>query len=212
MTTDLDRLIEAVETGNYFHFSETPLPDWMPVEQIVNAFSGSVDAAIALPGELLPGWEWGRMNDRMFVEQGGSVFSARAPNPARALLLATLRAYRSTREGGRWVTHRSASLQQQSKSTALPSACPGRRGMSHELDAMKSRAQKQRNEIGRLTRQVETLKDDKRLLVEDVRNARRMGRLDMLNLILQRIRGGTTIEQLEAGIVQALLPEAREAQ
>lgn len=82
--------------------------------------------------------------------------------------------------------------------------------MNHELDAMKSRAQKQRNEIGRLTRQVETLKDDKRLLVEDVRQARRMGRIDMLNLILQRIRGGTTIEQLEAGIVQAMLPEARE--
>lgn len=100
MTTDLDRLIEAVEAGTLKMATVTrsPVVQWGSL--VMASFDGSVDAAIALPGELLPGWEWGRMNDRMFVEQGGSVFSARAPNPARALLLATLRAYRSKMEGG----------------------------------------------------------------------------------------------------------------
>lgn len=99
MTTDLDRLIEAVEESEWLKLStvtQTPVVEWGSL--VMASFDGSLDAAIALPGELLPGWEWGRMNDRMFVEQGGSVFSARAPNPARALLLATLRAYRNKME------------------------------------------------------------------------------------------------------------------
>lgn len=88
MTTDLDRLIEAVEAGA---FAMDVLP---PHQEITayNAFSGDLNAAVALLGALLPGWGWGRMNDRMFVEHGDSVFSARGPNPARALLLAVLRA------------------------------------------------------------------------------------------------------------------------
>lgn len=109
MTTDLDRLIEAVEAGdlsavnNNLGTMYSGLGNYWPwdwISKVNSAFRGSLDAAIALCEALLPGWEWGRLNGRMFVEQGDSVFSARDPNPARALLLATLRAYRSTREGG----------------------------------------------------------------------------------------------------------------
>ena len=100
MTTDLDRLIEAVETGEgnrndgtlYRLFGDSWVHAWDVIDR------GSLNAAVALLEALLPGWNWGRMNDRMFVEQGDSVFSAREPNPARALLLATLRAYRSEKE------------------------------------------------------------------------------------------------------------------
>lgn len=88
MTTELDRLIDAVEAGT---FAMDVLP---PPHEITayNAFSGSLDAAVTLLEAALPGWNWGRMNDRMFVEQGRSVISARGSNPARALLLAVLRA------------------------------------------------------------------------------------------------------------------------
>lgn len=105
--TDLDRLIEAVEAGddNVFRrcnraaFS-TPAQDislQLREEDCRHAYRGSLDAALSLEEALLPGWEWGRMNDRMFVERGGSVFSERGPNPSRALLLAVLKAYRETR-------------------------------------------------------------------------------------------------------------------
>ena len=93
MTTDLDRLIEAVETGGALKMStviHSPVVEWSSL--VMASFDGSLDAAVALLEALLPGWGWGRMNDRMFVEQGDSVFSARGPNPARALLQATLRA------------------------------------------------------------------------------------------------------------------------
>lgn len=101
MTTNLGRLIEAVEAGEgsrndgtlYHLFGDSWVHAWDVMDR------GSLDAAVALLGPLLPGWDWGRMNGRMFVEQGDSVFSARGPNPSRALLLATLRAYRSARDG-----------------------------------------------------------------------------------------------------------------
>lgn len=101
MTTELDRLIEAVEAGEgnrndgtlYRLFGDSWVHAWDAVDR------DSIDAAVALLEALLPGWNWGRSYSRMFVEQGDSVFSARGPNPARALLLATLRAYRSTRDG-----------------------------------------------------------------------------------------------------------------
>lgn len=95
MTTDLlDRLIEAVEAGEgnrndgtlYRLFGDNWVHAWDVMDR------GSLDAAVALLEALLPGWGWGRMNDRMFVEHGDSVFSARGPNPARALFLAVLRA------------------------------------------------------------------------------------------------------------------------
>ena len=101
MTTDLDRLIEAVEAWQWDAVVAARIPGIRAQGDFAwKAFEGSVDAAVMLLEALLPGWNWGRMNDRMFVEHGDSVFSARGSNPARALLLATLRAYRSTREGG----------------------------------------------------------------------------------------------------------------
>lgn len=97
MTTDLDRLIEVVEVGTaepkLFYAALTIRAILAEI-----AYYGSLDEAVALLEALLPGWNWGRMNDRMFVEHGDSVFSARGSNPARALLLATLQAYRNKME------------------------------------------------------------------------------------------------------------------
>lgn len=101
MTTDLDRLIGAVEAGTldaydcgrYGRFI-APYCNGETITLVtpLNAYYGDLNVAVTLLEALLPGWEWGRMNSRMFVEQGGSVVSARGSNPARALLLAVLRA------------------------------------------------------------------------------------------------------------------------
>ena len=93
MTSDLRKLIEAVEAGETLTMASvirSPVVKWSSV--VLAAFDGSVDAAIALCEALLPGWQWGRLRGRMFVERDGTAFGARAPNPARALLLAVLRA------------------------------------------------------------------------------------------------------------------------
>ena len=101
---DIDRnalaaLIEAVEDGRLSEvphdLAKMPRELWEP---IVNANSGSLDAAVALHEALLPGWGWARLNDRMSVELNDSIYSARGPSPSRALLLATLRALAA--EGG----------------------------------------------------------------------------------------------------------------
>lgn len=82
MTTDLDRLIEAVEAGNNS-------PNWMAIAgysgakwgYCERAFNGSVDAAITLCETLLPGWKVAGLHqeDRGF---GG-------PNCAKGTSLAT---------------------------------------------------------------------------------------------------------------------------
>lgn len=105
MTTDLDRLIEAVGAGGHFHCSQTPLPDCINEDLFVSAYSGSLDAAVALWEALLPGWGLSFRDDGWAVayppsEERKSFEAEIANRPARALLLATLRAYRSTREGG----------------------------------------------------------------------------------------------------------------
>lgn len=66
----------------------------------------------------------------------------------------------------------------------------------NEIDLLKSRVAKQRNEIGRLSHALERCAEEKRLLALDLRNARRMGQLDSINLILEHIRNGATAEQL----------------
>lgn len=66
----------------------------------------------------------------------------------------------------------------------------------NEIDLLKSRVAKQRNEIGRLSHALERCAEEKRLLALDLRNARRMGQLDSINLILEHIRNGATVEQL----------------
>ena len=65
-----------------------------------------------------------------------------------------------------------------------------------EIDLLKSRVAKQRDEIGRLSHALERCTEEKRLLALDLRNARRMGQLDSINLILEHIRNGATADQL----------------
>ena len=98
MTQDkqaIDGLIAAVEDG-----LELPRPLPFQVYQcayIIGAYEGSLDAAKALHDELLPGWHFAILDDDAavseFLDKGE--FSAKSTNPARAWLLAILRAVRS---------------------------------------------------------------------------------------------------------------------
>lgn len=100
--TDLDKLIEAVEGG------EWP-DDWREVTRALTlhpderhifakrAFDGSLDAAKALHEALLPGYRW-RITDLTHAQVWDSVHCVHggyAEQPARAWLLAILKAYRS---------------------------------------------------------------------------------------------------------------------
>lgn len=101
----LDRLIEAVEEGLFdighpLHFEA--LPHAAPVRLCASrAYDGSLDAAKALHDALLPGWRWA-----IWLIRGATVwgdicqqFSADVGCPARSLLLATLKGYRSALTG-----------------------------------------------------------------------------------------------------------------
>lgn len=116
--TALDKLIEAVEAGGYdatpdraarFNdFSEA----WEAARGAYTqpgyktawrAYHGSLDAALALHEALLPGW-WFQTSAvdgwaTCYVERSGAGVPEEAPSaaetPARAWLLAILRAYRS---------------------------------------------------------------------------------------------------------------------
>lgn len=122
--TALDKLIEAVEAGSLIqptrpHQAEDdcsddwlshPLLNLVPagvlhihqMGEMVRAYHGSLDAALALHEALLPGWEWGRAPGvgRAFWVRGkdGFIWSNDYMPPARAWLLAILRAYRSTQK------------------------------------------------------------------------------------------------------------------
>lgn len=108
---NLSEFIASLEAGTF-------LLDAAPTARVerlaYESFSGSVDAAIALPGELLPGWAIERMaswpgrccrvslwgthdlgGERWHSCEDGRI-DAEGPTLARALLLATLRAYRDT--------------------------------------------------------------------------------------------------------------------
>lgn len=70
------------------------------------AYQGDVNAAIALAGDLLPGWRWeiwDRGKHRTPEGAYGAVVDGDvwkfciAPTPARALLLATLKAWKEAR-------------------------------------------------------------------------------------------------------------------
>lgn len=114
MTTDLDRLIEAVEAGdlstvnNNLGVMYSGLSNYWPwdwISKVNSAFRGSIDAAVALLEALLPGAPFtaGRDSNSTFwavVRQpdGTEVDINHDHSTARALLLATLRAYRSTSE------------------------------------------------------------------------------------------------------------------
>lgn len=107
--SDLQRLIEAVESGTYEDVCEAArniaskardTGDFWPSNDVRKAYLGSLDAALALKDVLLPGWTWGRWsNGHMWVttdvDDANRFVTSTGyfqDNPARALLLAILRA------------------------------------------------------------------------------------------------------------------------
>lgn len=113
MTNDLRKLIEAVETSRAtMHDFASVFPSESAYGKTTwgtahNAFSGSVDAAIALCEALLPGWKvaglhqedrglwWAELRQGHITSYSRVIVAPHsfdAPNPARALLLAVLRA------------------------------------------------------------------------------------------------------------------------
>lgn len=113
MTTDLDRLIEAVEAGRDIFPTDFP-PDFPKRQWALRASEGSLDAAVTLLEVLLPGWDW-CLNSRHYWEKSEGplaliktgqpgvdlkVVDAKGSTPARALLLAALRAKLAEAESG----------------------------------------------------------------------------------------------------------------
>jgi len=109
--SDLDKLIEAVDAGKRGHGLNTAAEfgDNQTAMDAVDAFDGSIDAAKALHDALLPDWVVKQLGQVCIDGSGGwSVWlvagdylesceqaEAKASTPARAWLLAILRAYRS---------------------------------------------------------------------------------------------------------------------
>lgn len=104
-TTTLRALIEAVEAGT---FMMDALP-WPHEVTAYEAFSGSLDAAKALHEALLPEWDWTINGNGQAVvwppgsaddQNRGSIETDIEGQPARALLLAALRARLAEQEAG----------------------------------------------------------------------------------------------------------------
>ncbi len=109
--SELDKLIEAVEAGYWGHsYGGIATKLGMDFAKVNDAYNGSLDAAMALHEALLPGWgakiemqtpvdvqisfAWvGPREEMLFREHATSMHC-----PARAWLLAILRAYRQHRE------------------------------------------------------------------------------------------------------------------
>lgn len=101
--TELDKLIEAVEAGDdlpeighgYWQF----LPATACILSARVYHEGSLDDALALHEALLPGWrarlDIGCRRRCWMISPDNQKLDAYAPTPARAWLLAILRAYRS---------------------------------------------------------------------------------------------------------------------
>lgn len=101
--TDLDRLTQAIADGDLSRVSASMVKSALgrhcfPLIHSVVAM-GSVDAALALKDALLPGVSWHLWQ---FPDDAGCNIgledTSYAPTPARALLLATLRAYAATQK------------------------------------------------------------------------------------------------------------------
>jgi hypothetical protein len=95
--SDLDKLIDAVEPGEWA--TGLTLPYDLHTDLTWKAFHGSLDAAKALHDALLPGADANIENDGCVCvwDSDGKDSHARIDgNPARAWLLAILRAYRET--------------------------------------------------------------------------------------------------------------------
>ena len=98
----LTRLAEEVEAGTAAHsdFVADGLPEWIAARTAAwKAYNGSLNAAKALHEVVLPGWEWhlGPSNAKVYPYNGSPLksWSGMADNPARAWLLAILRALAS---------------------------------------------------------------------------------------------------------------------
>lgn len=105
MSDALQRLIEAIEAGQYDRDMAGCLP--YPHNKggtAYAAFYGDLNAAKDLHDALLPGWEWGRLvshGTMVVARKTGQYQQASAEdngNPARALLLAILRAYQQVQQ------------------------------------------------------------------------------------------------------------------
>lgn len=103
--TALDKLIEAVEAGDLATVSAHMIREGTGQHcqlHFVKAHHGSLDAALALHEALLPGWrarlDIGCRRRCWMISPDNQKLDAYAPTPARAWLLAILRAYRSTQK------------------------------------------------------------------------------------------------------------------
>ena len=104
---DLDNLIEAIEAGRDFGSLLDSMPrEWWP--HIVGAYKGSLDAARALHDALLPGWWWVKPDGhesgtiRVVGPDDGDCYPSavgKNANPARAWLIAILKAHRAQVQG-----------------------------------------------------------------------------------------------------------------
>jgi hypothetical protein len=108
--SDLDKLIEAVEAGfpEWGLLEADGLIDGEQADDMHDAYHGSLDAARRLHDALLPGWDWsigdgpiqrdhGDYSRAILIGWQKGQVEAEADSPARAWLLAALKAYRSAK-------------------------------------------------------------------------------------------------------------------
>lgn len=111
MSEALNKLIEAVEAGTDAPFADASdeclyLFTQQKINLVQRANGGSLDAALALM-TILPGWainvdiligRKGPISSDVKLNDDETIFAAQEKSPARAWLLAILRAYRSTQQ------------------------------------------------------------------------------------------------------------------
>jgi hypothetical protein len=99
-------LIEAVQAGEATDFTAMLTPDVHPVDRskrcgwAVSAYRGNLNAAAQLHRAMLPGWRWRLEEHAALVCRIKDDFTRAgcAKDPARAWLLAILRALEATQE------------------------------------------------------------------------------------------------------------------
>lgn len=100
--TQIRALIEAVEVGDMDGYDFDVFSDPKQYAAFIRAYHGSLDAALALHDALLPGWglvvncgkDYASVRaDKDMHLSDESFFHAESISPARAALLAILRAY-----------------------------------------------------------------------------------------------------------------------
>ena len=96
-------LIEAIKAGDGISIDDVGTVDAFDAKQILialNAYNGSLDAALSLHKALLPGCGWGITSGNEYgamcsISTGLPCVPCHGVTPARAWLLAILRAYAS---------------------------------------------------------------------------------------------------------------------